>query len=104
MSAEDQMTPTIIEVYRDIKRLATNPEGHVYLLHTPLGVLQINKFTERDITGYTLLSCTDDQEQLRLIAFSNEQIATFPIEIKNKAGGSKNLIGFNIDAFKEEVD
>ena len=73
------MDPHFWDVYRAIRSLIQRPDGAVYILHTPIGAITVNSFVYRD----------------RMVGFSEQQVSTFPFEIRTSSAVKSGQLRFN---------
>lgn len=86
------------DVYRDIRSLIQKPDEALYILHTPIGVITVRKFVYRGNAGYVFLQGIDEKGKDRFVGFSDQQLSTFPFEIRMKASDINGQIRFNPNA------
>jgi DNA-binding winged helix-turn-helix (wHTH) protein len=66
----------------------------LYVMHTPAGIINISKWGY-SITGFVTITGEDEDNQFRLLVFSDDAACSFPLEIKRKKlKGSKKTLGF----------
>ncbi len=68
-------------------------ETCMYLLHTPLGVINVGRWIYTR-SGFVEVSGQDEKQIDRYFVFSEETISSYPLEIKRKTDGSKEPLGF----------
>jgi hypothetical protein len=83
------------DVYRDIRSLIQKPDDALYILHTSLGSFTVQRFIYRAESGYVVLQGIDENGRERIAGFSEQQLSTFPFEIRTKAGGKDGQIKFS---------
>lgn len=86
------------DVYRDIRSLIQKPDDALYILHTPIGAITVRKFVYRGHAGYVFLQGVDDKGRDRFVGFSDQQLSTFPFEIRMKSADTNGQIRFNPNA------
>lgn len=89
------------DVYRDIRSLIQKPDEAVYILHTPIGAVTVRKFVYRGDAGYVFLQILDDKGRDRFVGFSDQQLSTFPFEIKMKNADINGQMRFNPNAAED---
>ena len=83
------------DVYRDIRSLIQKPDDALYILHTSIGAIAVHKFVYRGEAGYVFLQGVDDSGKDRIVGFSEQQLSTFPFEIRMKSADKNGQIRFN---------
>jgi hypothetical protein len=69
----------------------------LYFVHTPVGTINVSGFNYA-IPGFVSIRGEDENQKYRFLVFSEEEICSFPLEIKRKkAVGSKETLGFRPD-------
>lgn len=79
------------DVYRDVRSLIQKPEGSVYILHTSIGAITVKNFIYRADAGYVFIQGIDENGKDRLVGFSEQQVSTFPFEIRSSSGVNGQL-------------
>jgi hypothetical protein len=82
-------------IIRDIRSLIHKPDDAQFILHTPIGTITVDRFVYRSEAGFVFLQGTDENGKERLAGFSEQQLSTFPFEIRTKPGGKDEQIRFN---------
>jgi hypothetical protein len=100
IDAEDStMASRFMSVYEDLKARLKDGANRHFVLHTPIGAMRIDRIHDRKEIGYFYFDCRDDTGNQRFVCFSDEQMATFALEIRiNK--GAKGKLGFKADREK----
>ena len=83
------------DIVRDIRSLIHKPDDALCIVHTPIGVITVNRFVYRADAGFVFLQGTDENGNERIAGFSEQQLATFPFEIRRSSGGKDEQIRFN---------
>jgi hypothetical protein len=83
------------DILRDIRSLIHKPDDAVFVLHTPIGAIAVDKFVYREEAGFVFLQGTDENGKQRVAGFSESQLSTFSFEIRMKPGGKDAHISFN---------
>jgi hypothetical protein len=83
------------DIIRDIRSLIHKPEDAVFILHTSIGAITVDRFVYRSEAGFVFLQGTDENGRQRVAGFSEQQLSTFPFEIRMKPGGKDGQIRFN---------
>jgi len=83
------------DVYRDIRSVIQRPEDATYILHTSLGPIAVRRFVYRGEAGYVFLQGVDQSGKDRIVGFSEQQLSTFPFEIRMKSADNNGQIRFN---------
>jgi hypothetical protein len=80
---------------RDIRFLIQKPDDALYVLHTSIGAIAVARFVYRAEAGYVFLQGIDENGKERTVGFSEQQLSTFPFEIRSKSGDRNGQIKFN---------
>jgi hypothetical protein len=83
------------DVYRDIRSVIQKPDDALYILHRPIGAITVQRFVYRAEAGYVFLQGTDEYGRVRIAGFSEQQLSTFPFEIRMKSAEKNGQIKFN---------
>ena len=83
------------DVYRDIRSLIQKPDDALYILHTSIGTIAVQKFVFRPEAGYVFIQGTDENGRERTAGFTEQQFTTFALEIRTKSTTSNGKIKFN---------
>lgn len=83
------------DIIRDIRSLIHKPDDAQFILHTPIGAITVDRFVYRSEAGFVFLQGTDENGRERTAGFSEQQLSTFPFEIRPKPGGTDGQIRFN---------
>jgi hypothetical protein len=83
------------DIIRDIRSLIHKPDDSLCVVHTPIGVISVDRFVYRAEAGFVFLQGTDENGKERIAGFSEQQLATFPFEIRRKPGDKDGQIRFN---------
>jgi hypothetical protein len=83
------------DIIRDIRTLIHKPEDAVFILHTSIGAITVDRFVYRSEAGFVFLQGTDENGRQRVAGFSEQQLSTFPFEIRMKPAGKDGQIRFN---------
>lgn len=83
------------EVYRGVRSLIQRPDDAIYILHTSIGQITVQRFVYRAEAGFVLLQGVDESGRSRIVGFSEQQISTFAFEIRPKLGDKNGQIKFN---------
>jgi hypothetical protein len=89
------MDPHFWDVYRDTRSLIQRPDGVVYILHTSIGAITVNSFVYRAEAGYVLIQGMDESGKDRIVGFSEQQVSTFPFEIRTSSAAKSGPLRFN---------
>ncbi len=73
------------DVYRDVRSLIKKPEEALYILHTSIGAISVRRFVYRGEAGFVFLEGVDENGKDRILGFSEQQLTTFPFEIRMKS-------------------
>jgi len=82
-------------VYRDIRSVIQRPDDAVYILHTSIGTITVQRFVCRAEAGYVFLQGIDEHGRDRIAGFSEQQLSTFAFEIRMKSADKNGHIRFN---------
>jgi hypothetical protein len=91
----DSMDSHFWDIIRDIRSLIHKPDDAVFILHTPIGAITVDRFVYRSEAGFVFLQGTDENGRERTAGFSEQQLSTFPFEVRTKPGGKDGQIRFN---------
>ncbi len=83
------------DVYRGIRALVQKPDDALYILHTSIGVITVHRFVYRGEEGFVIVQGTDESGKERIVGFSEQQLSTFPLEIRMKSADKDGQIRFN---------
>lgn len=83
------------DIIRDIRSLIQKPDDALFILHTPLGAFTIVRFVYRSEARFVFVQGIDENGRERTAGFSEQQLSTFPFEIRTKPGGKDGRIRFN---------
>ena len=83
------------DIIRDIRSLIHKPDDALFILHTPIGAITIDRFVYRSEAGFVFLQGTDESGRERTAGFSEQQLSTFAFEIRTKSADSNGQIRFN---------
>jgi hypothetical protein len=90
----DRMDSHFWDIVRDIRSLIQKPDNALFILHTPIGTLTVDRFVYRSETGFVFVQGTDENGRERTAGFSEQQLSTFPFEIRTKPGDKEARIRF----------
>jgi hypothetical protein len=83
------------DVYRDVRSLIKKPEEALYILHTSIGAISVRRFVYRGEAGFVFLQGIDESGKDRILGFSEQQLSTFPFEIRMKSNNKNDHMMFN---------
>ncbi len=83
------------DVYREVRALIQRPEEALYIIHTSIGAISVRKFVYRGEAGFVFLQGIDESGKDRIVGFSEQQLSTFPFEIRMKSTDKNGPIMFN---------
>ncbi len=83
------------DIIRDIRSLIHTPDDALFIVHTPIGSITVDRFVYRSEAGFVFLQGTDETGRARTAGFSERQLSTFPFEIRTRTGGKNGQIRFN---------
>jgi hypothetical protein len=83
------------DIIRDTRTLIQKPEDAMFIVHTPIGAIAVDKFVYRSEAGFVFLQGTDENGKERVAGFSEQQLSTFPFEVRSKPGSKDAPIRFN---------
>ena len=83
------------DVYRDVRSMIQKPEEALYILHTSIGAISVRRFVYRGEAGFVFLQGVDEVGKDRILGFSEEQLSTFPFEIRMKSTAKNGHTMFN---------
>jgi hypothetical protein len=83
------------DIVRGIHSLINKPDNALVIVHTPIGVITVDRFVYRAEVRFVFLHGTDESGRERIAGFSEQQLSTFPFEIRTKLGGKDGQIRFN---------
>jgi hypothetical protein len=89
------------KVYREIRSILQAPNETVYIVHTSVGAITLDRFRYTGELGYVFLEGRDENGKLRFVGFSEAQLATFAFELQPKSGSKNSAIGFQQGAFDD---
>lgn len=90
-----QMDSHFWDIIRDIRSLIHKPDDALFIIHTSIGAITIDRFVYRSEAGFVFLQGTDENGRERTAGISEQQLKTFPFEVRNKPGGKDGQIRFN---------
>jgi hypothetical protein len=85
------------DVYRDVRALIKKPEEALYILHTSIGAISVRRFIYRGEAGFVFLQGIDESGRDRILGFSEQQLSTFPFEIRTKSADKNGHVMFNLN-------
>ena len=91
----DPMDSHFWDIIRDIRSLIHKPDDAQFIVYTPIGTITVDRFVYRAEAGYVFLQGSDENGRERTAGFSEQQLSTFPFEIRTKPGGKDGQIRFN---------
>jgi hypothetical protein len=83
------------DIVRDIRSLIHKPDDALFIVHTPIGSITVDRFVYRAEAGLVSLQGNDESGRERTSGFSEQPLATFPFEIRTRPGGKNGQIRFN---------
>ncbi len=83
------------DIVRDIRSLIHKPDDALFIVYTPIGAITVDRFVYRAEAGFVFLQGNDESGRERTAGFSEQQLSTFPFEIRTKPGGKDGQIRFN---------
>jgi len=89
------------DVCRDIRSVIQNPNEALYILHTSIGRITVNRFVYRGEAGYVFLQGVDETGKDRTVGFSEQQLSTFALEIRMKSADKSNQVRFHANVAEE---
>lgn len=92
---EKAMDSLFWDIVRDIRSLIHKPEDALFIVHTSIGAITVERFVYRSETGFVFLQGNDENGRARTAGFSEQQLSTFPFEIRMKPGSKDGQIKFN---------
>jgi hypothetical protein len=90
-----QMESRFWDVIRDIRSLIHKPDDALFILHTTIGAITVDRFVFRAESGFVFLQGKDENGKERTAGFTEQQLSTFPFEIRTRPGGKDGQIKFN---------
>ena len=90
------------KIFTELRASITDQEKVHYFLHTNVGLLRVGSLNYC-VDGYIFVTGEDENKAYRLIGFSEQQIATFPIEVKQRSSTAKAVMGFTASPASEDV-
>ena len=91
----DPMDSHFWDIIRDIRSLIHKPDDALFILHTSIGAITVDRFVYRSEAGFVFVQGADENGKERTAGFSEHQLSTFPFEIRTKPGGKDGQIRFN---------
>jgi hypothetical protein len=86
--------PRFRTMMKQLRANLTEEKDCLFLLHTPIGVINVGDFSYR-VPGFVMVLGDDDQKNYRCLVFGEEDICSFPLEVKRKtAKPTKATLGF----------
>jgi hypothetical protein len=77
-----------------LRAILADEENCVYLLHTPAGALNVSR-CDYQLAGFVAVTGEDESKKPRFIIFSEEQICSYPLEVRRKKQeATKEIPGF----------
>jgi hypothetical protein len=77
-----------------LRAVLADETDRLYCLHTPVGTINVSEF-RYGVSGFIAIRGEDEQKNHRFFVFSEEQVRSFPLEIKRKSlETSKEPVGF----------
>jgi len=70
-------------------------EEALYILHTSIGAISVRRFVYRGEAGFVFLQGIDESGKDRILGFSEQQLSTFPFEIRMKLTDKNYYMMFN---------
>ena len=83
------------DIYRDMRTLIQRPDEAVYILYTSIGAITVRRFVYRSEAGYVFLQGVDEKGRDRTVGFSEQQLSTFPLEVRMKSAENSGPIRLN---------
>ena len=83
------------DIIRDIRSLIHKPDDALFIIHTTIGAITVDRFVYRSEAGFVFLQGTDENGRERTVGFSEQQLSTFSFEMRTKPGGKDGAIRFN---------
>ena len=83
------------DIIRDIRSLIHKPDDALFIVHTSIGAITVDRFVYRAEAGFVFLQGNDENGRERTVGFSEQQLSTFQFEIRTKPGGKDGQIRFN---------
>ena len=83
------------DIIRDIRSLIHKPDDALFIVHTPIGAVRVDRFVYRAESGFVFLQGNDESGREQTAGLSEQQLSTFPFEIRTKPGGKDGQIRFN---------
>lgn len=83
------------DVYRDVRALIKKPEEALYILHTSIGEISVRRFVYRGEAGFVFMEGVDASGKDRILGFSEQQLSTFPFEIRMRSIDKNGHVIFN---------
>jgi hypothetical protein len=83
------------DVYREVRALIQRPEEALYIIHTSIGAISVRRFVYRGEAGFVFLQGIDESGKDRIVGFSEQQLSTFPFEIRMKSTDKNGHMMFN---------
>lgn len=83
------------DVYRDIRSIIEQPDEALYIVHTSIGAITISRLLNRAEAGYVFLEGIDENGRERVAGFSEEQLSTFPLEVRTRSTDQTRQIQFH---------
>jgi hypothetical protein len=84
--------------YRDrtrrLRRCLVDEQDHLYIVHTPQGAINVEKWSYL-VPGCVVVFGEDEDGRYRVLSFSEEAIASYPLKIRHKTRHKgRKTVGF----------
>jgi hypothetical protein len=96
------MSKGFMSRYKAIRGRIEDPMSKDWVLHTPFGALRMLRLEFPEELDFLCIHCYDETGAYRFIAFSDDQLMNFPLEVRKKTGGKKSA-GFQFSGQGEDV-
>jgi hypothetical protein len=79
---------------KNLRASLTDEKDSLYYIHTPLAVINVSVWSYA-VPGFVAIGGEDADKKYRFVVFSEEEVCSFPLEIKRKKlEASKERVGF----------
>ncbi len=81
---------------RELRTSLTDEKDCLYFIHTPVGTINVSKWLYI-VPGFVVVTGENEDKKYKFLVFSEEQICSFPLEVKRKSlESSKETLGFKV--------
>ena len=78
------------DIVRDIRSFIHKSDDALFLVHTPIGALALDRFVYPAEAAFVFLEGNDENGRERTAGFSEQQLDTFPFAVRTRPGAVKS--------------